>query len=277
VVCIEQGDGAGLRGWGWADNGWDSLGPHVYFAVGGQQTIRVQRREDGISLDQIVLSPSAFLSQAPGAAKDDTIIYPECGGAENPPSDTGDLVLYAGDAAITGDGFLVAVDPSAAGGYALQSVDRSAAEIVTALAAPTTHAELQFAPEAGRPYRLWIRGRASGDYWGNDSIHVQFTDSVDAASGPAFRIGTTDSAIMNLEDCSGCGLRGWGWQDNGWGVGVLGSVISFPTAGLKTLRIQNREDGLRIDQVVLSPATYFDRPPGGLKDDATILNDRDGS
>ena len=53
-------------------------------------------------------------------------------------------------------------------------------------------------------------------------------------------------------------------------------MIAFPTAGLKTLRIQNREDGLSIDQVVLSPATYFDRPPGGLKDDATILNDRDG-
>ena len=27
---------------------------------------------------------------------------------------------------------------------------------------------------------------------------------------------------MNLEDCSGCGLDGWQWQDNGWGSGVLG-------------------------------------------------------
>jgi hypothetical protein len=83
--------------------------------------------------------------------------------------------------------------------------------------------------------------------------------------------------VVNLEDCSGCGVRGWGWQDNGWGVGVLGPVISFPTAGLKTLRLQNREDGLTIDQVVLSPATYLERSPGGLKDDATVLNERDGS
>ena len=185
--------------------------------------------------------------------------------------------MYAGAAAITGDGFVAADDSSAAGGRALQSVDRHAAKIVTALAAPATYAELQFVAEAGLPYRLWVRGRASANYWGNDSIHVQFADSVDASGTPAFRIGTTESAVVNLEDCSGCGLRGWGWQDNGWGVGALGPVISFATAGLKTLRIQNREDGLGIDQVVLSPTTYVERSPGGLKDDTTVLNEHDGS
>jgi phosphatidylserine/phosphatidylglycerophosphate/cardiolipin synthase-like enzyme len=272
VVCIEQGDGADLAGWGWADNGWDGLGPDVYFAESGPQTIRVQRREDGISIDQIILSPASFLRQTPGAAKADATIYPEYSGDDPPPGGgDGEQVLYASRAVIVGDGLLVAADQTAADGRALQSLERGAAKLSTALAAPATYAELQFVAEAGRPYRLWMRGRALGNYWGNDSIHVQFSDSVDGADNPVFRIGTAGSAVLNLEDCSGCGIRGWGWQDNGWGVGVLGPEIYFAATGSHTLRIQNREDGLAIDQVVLSPATYLDRSPGALKDDATIL------
>jgi phosphatidylserine/phosphatidylglycerophosphate/cardiolipin synthase-like enzyme len=278
VVCIEQGDGAGLGGWGWADNGWNGLGPHLYFAESGLQTIRVQRREDGISIDQIVLSPAAFLQHPPGMAKGDTIIYPEHSGDESPPpTDEGEQVLYAARAAIVGDGFAVAADPTAAGGRALQSLDRGAGKISIAMADPTSYAELSFVAEAGRPYRLWMRGRALGNYWGNDSVHVQFSDSLDSAGNPAFRTGTESSAVINLEDCSGCGLRGWGWQDNGWGVDVLGPEIYFAATGMKTLRIQNREDGLAIDQVVLSPAAYLDRAPGALKDDATILDERGGT
>jgi hypothetical protein len=50
------------------------LGGSIYFATTGTHTVRVQVREDGISLDQIVLSPSAYLTTAPGAAKNVTTI-----------------------------------------------------------------------------------------------------------------------------------------------------------------------------------------------------------
>ncbi|MBI3652029.1 MAG: hypothetical protein HY231_13495 [Acidobacteria bacterium] len=76
---------------------------------------------------------------------------------------------------------------------------------------------------------------------------------------------------VNLEDCAGCGLSGWGWQDNGWGVGVLGPVIYFQTSGTQSLRVQAREDGFSIDQIVLSPQTYLNSAPGAAKNDATIL------
>ena len=76
---------------------------------------------------------------------------------------------------------------------------------------------------------------------------------------------------MNLEDCSGCGLSGWGWQDNGWGTGVMGPVLYFDTTGPQTLRIQAREDGFSIDQILLSPSLYLNASPGTLKNDATIL------
>jgi phosphatidylserine/phosphatidylglycerophosphate/cardiolipin synthase-like enzyme len=277
VVCVEQGDGAGLNQWGWADNGWDGLGSDVYFAETGIQTIRVQRREDGISIDQIILSPASFLRQAPGAAKADTSIYPENSGGESPQLATGEVVLYGARATVSGNGFALISDATAAGGTALQSINSGGAKIVTALSTPATYAELQFVAEAGRPYRVWLRGRADQDHWSSDSVHLQFSGTVDAAGNPTYRIGTSDSAVVNLEDCSGCGLDGWGWQDNGWGVGVLGPPIYFATTGANTLRVQNREDGLMIDQIVLSPATYLERSPGMLKNDATVLNEQDGS
>jgi hypothetical protein len=273
VVCIERGAGAGLAGWGWEDNGWDGLGPHLYFGHSGEQTIRVQRREDGVSVDQIVLSPLTFLGAPPGAAKGDSTIFPEHLGISPTDDDDGERVLYASRAALFGDGSTLVADSTAASGSALRSLDRGDAKVVTALAAPATYAEVTIDVEAGRGYRLWIRARAERNSWGNDSVHVQFSGSTDSAGNPVFRIGSQGSTVVNLEDCSGCRLSGWGWQDNGWGTGVMGPLVYFVTSGPQTLRIQNREDGIIIDQIVLSPSAYLARAPGQLKNDATILEE----
>jgi hypothetical protein len=53
--------------------------------------------------------------------------------------------------------------------------------------------------------------------------------------------------------------------------GVKGPTIVFATSGPQTLRIQPREDGLGIDQVVLSAVKYLSSPPGALKNDNTVL------
>ena len=52
------------------------LGPLVYFSTTGTQRIRIQTREDGLSIDQIVLSSATFLNAAPGALKNDSTIVP---------------------------------------------------------------------------------------------------------------------------------------------------------------------------------------------------------
>jgi hypothetical protein len=120
-------------------------------------------------------------------------------------------------------------------------------------------------------YRIWIRGKAQSDFWGNDSVLVQFSDSQDASGAAIWRIATNSATEVNLEDCSGCGLKSWGWQDNGWGVGVAGPLVGFAASGTHTIRIQTREDGFSIDQIVLSSSKYLSAAPGALKNDATIL------
>jgi hypothetical protein len=100
---------------------------------------------------------------------------------------------------------------------------------------------------------------------------VQFSGAVDARGIPVFRIGSADRTVFTLEECIHCGVSGWGWQDNGFGTGVLGPEIYFEATGPQTIRIQRREDGISIDQIVLSAATWLTTPPGATKNDATIL------
>jgi hypothetical protein len=200
--------------------------------------------------------------------------YSELAGATTPaaPGPSGnDIVLYAAEAPVKSGAWSVVADGTAAGGSRLSNPDAGNPKRGNPTANPTDYFEMTFNAAAGVNYRLWLRGKAQADFWGNDSVFIQFSDSVDGGGAPVYRIGTNGATEMNLEDCSGCGLQGWGWQDNGWGVGVLGPLIRFATSGSHTIRIQVREDGLSIDQIVLSPQTFINTAPGTLKNDNTIL------
>ena len=271
TVQVEAGTSAGLAGWGWASNAYGGLGPLVSFSTTGTHTIRLQIREDGMSVDQIVLSAATYLTSSPGATKNDTVILPTQSGAriEPPPGST--VVRHAADATALHGTWRVVADATAADGVRIEHPDAGAAKVATPLAAPLDYFEMTFTAEAGRPYRLWLRGRAQNDAYVNDSAYVQFSGSVTATGAATNRIGTTEAFAIVLEDCSGCGVSGWGWQDNGYGVNVLGPAIYFETSGPQRLRVQGREDGISIDQVVLSPDTYLTASPGATKQDSVIL------
>src|SRR4051812_10682802 len=129
-----------------------------------------------------------------------------------------DIVLRPGSGAAVFGGWTVVSDATAAGGKAVRHPNAGAAKLLTPLAQPAHYFEQTFAADAGVPYRLWIRGRAQNDNWANDSVYVQFDTTVEGGA-EKYRIGSPSALDVNLEDCSGCGLAGWGWQDTGWGVG----------------------------------------------------------
>src|SRR5215212_2867498 len=181
------------------------------------------------------------------------------------------VVLYASQAPVKVGNWSSVADDSAAGGARLLNTDFGAAKITTAAANPADYAELTFSATAGIPYRLWIRARTLNNSPYNDSVFVQFSGSMNSSGSAVYRIGTTSATEINLEDCSGCAVSDWGWQDNGWGIGVLGPQIFFQSTGTQTIRIQTREDGISIDQIVLSPSTYLFSSPGALKNDNVIL------
>jgi hypothetical protein len=182
-----------------------------------------------------------------------------------------DIILLASSARLVG-AWRVMSTAGAAGGTAAVLPNTNRAKAVTPRANPADYFELTFTVTANVPYHLWVRGKADGNLKDNDSVHIQFTNSLDESGAATWRIGSTTSAEVNLEDCSGCGNSAWGWEDNGWGaVGTLGPDIRFATGGQQTMRVQNREDGFFIDQIVLSPSTYRTSSPGANKNDTTIL------
>ena len=81
---------------------------------------------------------------------------------------------------------------------------------------------------------------------------------------------------MNLEPCSNCGTGDWGWTDTGYWRSQPTSV-SFASSGGHTIRVQTREDGAQIDQLVLSPSNYLYNAPGRNSGDTTILPDSAGA
>jgi hypothetical protein len=269
-VIIEDCANCGLHGWGWADNGYGTPGTPIYFSRTGAQRLRVQIREDGIALDQIVLSAVRFKTAAPGTTKDDATILPASGGAPSPPpAGVDEVVLYAGDAVNVGGNWVATADATAAAGIRLQSLDLGAPKVGVPAAAPLSSFELTFKADAGKAYRLWVRGRATADSFSNDSLYVQFDASVDQNGQPANRIGSTSAMPVIVEDCSGCGLLGWGWADNGYGT--VGPPVYFSTSGTQRMRVQIREDGVGVDQFVLSAVRYRTAPPGATKNDTTIV------
>jgi phosphatidylserine/phosphatidylglycerophosphate/cardiolipin synthase-like enzyme len=198
------------------------------------------------------------------------------GGAPITMLSANDIVLYAADATTIMGRWSLISDSTAAGGRRMDNPDAGAATITTPLASPADYFELTFNAQVGRAYRLWLRGRANNNSGYSDSIYAQFSGSIDGQGAPIYRIGTSSGAWVNLEDCGGCANNGWGWQDNGFGAGVLGPLISFATGGPQTIRIQVREDGFSIDQIVLSPDTFVTMAPGTQKLDALILPKQGG-
>jgi hypothetical protein len=184
---------------------------------------------------------------------------------------TQEVVLWAVHGFGTGN-WTVVPDPAAAGGARQYDANLGAPKVAAPVANPPNALYLPFIADPTQTYKLWIRMKADGNHWSNDSVWVQFSGAASASGAPVYRHGTTSGLAVNLEECSGCGISGWGWQDDGWGtIDRHGVTLRFPDGGRQFLVIQTREDGVSIDQVVLSSGTYFEMRPGWAKNDRTIL------
>jgi hypothetical protein len=76
---------------------------------------------------------------------------------------------------------------------------------------------------------------------------------------------------VNLATTSGASsLNGWGWQNSSYWLNQ-NTTVTFATTGIHTLRVQVREDGVELDQIVLSPGTYLNTRPGPVTSDTTIV------
>ena len=182
----------------------------------------------------------------------------------------GDVVLYASDMSTARGNWSQAASSSGANQMKMESVDWGWTAS-TPLASPNDYFEGTFTAQANTTYHVWLRLRGTNDSKYNESVWVQFNDAVNSNGSPVYRSGSTEALLVNLENCSGCGVSGWGWQDKGYWTGQS-PLVRFTTTGSHTIRIQIREDGVQVDQVVLSPSAYLASAPGASVNDNTIVS-----
>ena len=180
-----------------------------------------------------------------------------------------DIVLRASEFSVVGGSWSRVSDTSAAGGVAVSNPDRGASKPAAAAASPSSYVEATFRAAAGVPYRVWVRMRAASDSWSNDSVFVQFSGTTTSSGAAAWRIGTSNALPVILEERGGAGVSGWGWADTAYEA--ASQPVYFNQDGEQRIRIQQREDGVIIDQIVISANEYFDAAPGTLTADRTIL------
>jgi phosphatidylserine/phosphatidylglycerophosphate/cardiolipin synthase-like enzyme len=192
-----------------------------------------------------------------------------------PPPTAPEIVIYGSDvlnANLHGNWTKV-TDATAAGNTRIASADRAAPTVSAPLAAPGTTADYfdaTFSAVAGVRYGLWLRMSAAANNKLNDSVWVQFSGSTDSGGNQRYRIGTTQGLNVNLATCADCALSGWGWQNRGYWEPDTGEIW-FSATGTQTIRIQIREDGVSVDQIVLSPQRFVNSAPGPPTGDTTIV------
>jgi hypothetical protein len=180
-----------------------------------------------------------------------------------------EIALRAPAFSLIGGRWQTLEDPSAAGGLAVRNSNRGDAKRTSPLAAPASYVEASFQVAAGVPYRLWVRMRAEGDAYSNDSVFVQFSGSTTAAGEAAWRIGTQAALAVVLEEGHGAGVDGWGWNDAHYGS--IAGPVYFNSDAVQRIRVQQREDGAIIDQIILSAEDYYDEAPGATMSDTTLV------
>ena len=186
-----------------------------------------------------------------------------------------EIVLYAVDQRnwVMGNWSQVG-DATAAGGFRAYDQNLGAPKI-TVPGSTASGLVIEFAPDPTLIYKLWVRLKAERNAAANDSVWVQFSGSTDRAGTPAYRLNSTSGLAVSLEECLNCGVAGWGWADDGWGArNTNGVLLRFPESNrysTEYIYIQTREDGVSVDQVVLSAEKYLTAPPGAATHDVTIL------
>ncbi len=191
-ILFNAGDAQGPwgRGWFWSDGAHMVAPPgDVLFPSDGRRRLRVQRREDGVAVDEIRLVP-----EEPGVGRPQRRGGRGVGG---PASRPGEIVVTAADVG----------DADLHGGWVRQRKDGREFLVDTPdrgvlvpypEASPDSFFEAGFEAAGNVRYHVWVHFR-SGNGWGtSDSLYLQFTDSLGPGGAPAWRMGGTAPPVDPL-------------------------------------------------------------------------------
>jgi len=177
------------KGWGWEDS--TIFGPDngdVYFKNDGTHTIRVQSRQDGVSLDTILLNPYEDIDQMLEAKDFEQINGLLTSGTI--PGKYPDLAVLSAQNIDEQDMFgkwKRERDNSSLFNYRLDDLPPKKWHMQP-LIDPKDYFEAEFIAKKDVRYHVWIRLKAHKGSPFNDSVYLQFSDCVDKHGKERYRI-----------------------------------------------------------------------------------------
>jgi hypothetical protein len=176
-LVVNAGDAGGPwgRGWWWQDGAHVRPDPgEVSFPSSGRRRLRVQRREDGVAVDEIRLVPEVAPGRRAGRDTPEPAHVP--GEIVIRTSQVRDEDLHGGWRRRGTDGALVDT-PDRGRNQTFVEVD------------PRSYFEVEFEAQAGVRYHVWVHLESANGRGTSDSLYLQFTDSLGADGEPDYRIG----------------------------------------------------------------------------------------
>ena len=151
-----------------------------------------------------------------------------------------EIVVYAVN--LTGDDdvwqtgtWTQVADSSGPGGFRAFDPNRGAPKTTAPASSPVSAVRIRFTPDPNQVYKLWVSLKAVGNYWGNDSVWVQFSGATNATGAPVYRMGTTSGLAINLRSVRGVACPGGaGRTTAGARPAGTASRCGFPTPAART-------------------------------------------
>ena len=180
-----------FKEWGWEDSTHYSPDDgNVYFQYDGEHTMRVQSRQDGVSLDTILLNPYGeidYMLAERDFEKINHLITTNKIMTHYP-----DLIIIPGsgvdDDNVYGK-WKKKLDSSALFNFRLDDLPPRMKWQYQPLINPKDYFEVNFIAKKGIKYRVWIRLKANNGSPQNDSVYLQFSHSIDKNGKEKYRIG----------------------------------------------------------------------------------------
>jgi predicted MPP superfamily phosphohydrolase len=191
-----------FKTWGWATTTY--FGPEsgeFFFERDGKHTVRIQSRQDGVSLDTLLLNPYPELDErlsSKQVEEIDDFLRARC----VPDKYSGLVVIHTSMAEQQRchGKWKKSSDGGALLGHRLDDLPARRSWRYQPLAKPVDYFEVDFEARANVRYRLWMRMKAFNGNPLTDSVYVQFSDALDKSGRRRYRIGMPAHMKARLND-----------------------------------------------------------------------------
>ena len=181
-----------VTGWEWQDDAyWSNTSSDIYFENDGRHTIRIMRREDGVAIDQILLTPYDSVSNYPPALSSDSCYNKQ----------EGDILIKVSDineSTITGNWSKGTNSEACNNSFIADTPDLYKKTEVPVIS-PNHYFEASFDAKPGVKYHLWLRMNSNNVRYTSDSVYVQFSDSTDTSGMARYQINRTLKDIYSAD------------------------------------------------------------------------------